>query len=228
MKKQWILAGLVCSGILLMSGCTSKPSTDKTEKSSSSSVAKSSSSEEASQASSQENSSESTESNQHESDRHSNRNTVKTIDQLKISAKDAIKVFQETYSGADITSLEVDTSFGRYYYDIEGIDDQNEYEARIDAETKEVSRKKQESLDRDEQNGVKRNEEKLELKNLLSLKEASKIAEKEEGSGSACDWELEKNHELTCWKVKVQTNDHKIKVKMNAQTGDIIETEQDD
>ncbi len=45
---------------------------------------------------------------------------------------------------------------GNYFYQVEGVDDTNEFELKIDAETKETSEERTEKLDADEQNGVKK------------------------------------------------------------------------
>ena len=67
----------------------------------------------------------------------------------------------------------------------------------------------------------------LDLTNLLSLEEISDSAVKEAGGGQATDWDLDKEMNVTYWEVKVEDG-NKTNVKINAQTGEILETEQDD
>lgn len=45
---------------------------------------------------------------------------------IKVSADRAIELFQNKYPDAAITSLELDSDWGSYFYKIEGVDDQNE------------------------------------------------------------------------------------------------------
>ena len=73
-----------------------------------------------------------------------------------VTVEEAIQIFQDKYPDAAITSIDLDTSFGNYFYQVEGVDDTNEFELKIDAETKETSEERTEKLDADEQNGVKR------------------------------------------------------------------------
>lgn len=147
---------------------------------------------------------------------------------LRVSVEEAIKTYQATYPDSDITSLELDTSFGAYYYKIEGVNDTTEFEIRVDGVTKKVEKEREEQLDRDEQNGVKRREDKIDIQNLLSIKKAAEIAVQQVGGGTATDWDLDKDLGITFWEVTVENNQQETTVKMNAQTGEILETEVDD
>lgn len=147
---------------------------------------------------------------------------------LRVSVEEAIKAYQDTYPDSDITSLELDTSFGAYYYKIEGVNDTTEFEIKVDGVTKKVEKEREEQLDRDEQNGVKRREDKIDIQNLLSIEKAAEIAVQQVGGGTATDWDLDKDLGITFWEVTVENNQQETTVKMNAQTGEILETEVDD
>ncbi|MBO0481112.1 PepSY domain-containing protein [Candidatus Enterococcus courvalinii] len=147
---------------------------------------------------------------------------------LRISVEEAIKAYQDTYPDSDITSLELDTSFGAYYYKIEGVNDTTEFEIKVDGVTKKVEKEREEQLDSDEQNGVKRKEDKIDIQNLLSIEKAAEIAVQQVGGGTATDWDLDKDLGITFWEVTVENNQQETTVKMNAQTGEILETEVDD
>lgn len=54
-------------------------------------------------------------------------------------------------------------------YKVEGVDNETEYEIKINAETKQVEKTKQEKLDREDRDGIKREKEKLDLNNILSI-----------------------------------------------------------
>ncbi|OTN89274.1 hypothetical protein A5819_001766 [Enterococcus sp. 7E2_DIV0204] len=154
--------------------------------------------------------------------------TTKKTSQRKVSVEDAIKAYNEAYPNTSITSLDLDPSFGIYYYEIKGVDDSKEYEVKINAETGELKKEREETLDQDEQNGVEKKNEALELKGILSIEDVSKIAEDSVGEGTANEWALERDLSLTYWEVKVQTGNKEMTVKINAQTGDVLEKELDD
>lgn len=146
----------------------------------------------------------------------------------KVSLSDAIETYKETYPNTDIISISLDTSFGQTVYDIEGIDDNKEYSLKINTDTKEIKKEREENLDRDEKDGVKRRENKLDLTNLKDMKEIFDIALKEAGSGKIDDWEIKEDMGVTYWEVSIKDGMTKeIEYKVNAQTGEIIETDID-
>ena len=83
-------------------------------------------------------------------------------------------------------------------------------------------------LDYDEQNGVERANEKLDLSNILDLQAATQAAQKEAGSGTIESWELDRSLGTTYWEVKFRVNNQEVNVKLNAQNGTILEKEVDD
>ncbi|MDQ4510686.1 PepSY domain-containing protein [Enterococcus faecalis] len=147
---------------------------------------------------------------------------------VAVSLEKVTTAFEKKYPEAKITSLQLDTDFGRYFYEIEGVDQQKEYQVEVNAETGEFTKEKVETLDADEQNGVKMQEEALDLTNIISREQAATLAEKEAKVGQATDWKLEKELGITYWEVKVKEGQQKIEVKIDAHSGKILTTERDD
>lgn len=147
---------------------------------------------------------------------------------VAVSLEKVTTAFEKKYPEAKITSLQLDTDFGRYFYEIEGVDQQKEYQVEVNAETGESTKEKVETLDADEQNGVKMQEEALDLTNIISREQATTLAEKEAKVGQATDWKLEKELGITYWEVKVKEGQQKIEVKIDAHSGKILTTERDD
>ena len=150
------------------------------------------------------------------------------ISNFSISLEDAIEIYKKEVPNTDITKINIDSSFGSHYYEIEGMDDNTEYELKISVDNGEVKEKRDEKLDKDEQNGVKRNEEKLDLTNLKPLSEITETALKEAGSGEAVDWSLEKEISITYWEVNVKNGNKEHDIKINAQSGEVLSTELND
>ena len=148
--------------------------------------------------------------------------------EIKVSEQKAIELFQKEYPNAAITSLELDSSWGSFFYKIDGVDDQIEYEMKINAANEEIQKQNPERLDQDEQNGQKKQEDALDTSKLLSIEEAAKIAEKQAGGGTATDWDLSKELGTTYWEVKVKNGNKSTQVKLNSQTGEVLATENDD
>lgn len=147
---------------------------------------------------------------------------------VAVSLEKVTTAFEKKYPEAKLTSLQLDTDFGRYFYEIEGVDQQKEYQVEVNAETGEFTKEKVETLDADEQNGVKMQEEALDLTNIISREQATTLAEKEAKVGQATDWKLEKELGITYWEVKVKEGQQKIEVKIDAHSGKILTTERDD
>ena len=140
---------------------------------------------------------------------------------VAVSLEKVTTAFEKKYPEAKITSLQLDTDFGRYFYE-------KEYQVEVNAETGEFTKEKVETLDADEQNGVKMQEEALDLTNIISREQATTLAEKEAKVGQATDWKLEKELGITYWEVKVKEGQQKIEVKIDAHSGKILTTERDD
>lgn len=148
-------------------------------------------------------------------------------DSISISLEQALTTYNEQYPDTAIVTLELEKSLGNYYYKIEGVDDSKEYEISIEATDGTVKKEREESLDRDEQNGVKKKADAINTKDLLSIEESSKLAEKEVGKGKATEWKLEQELGITYWEVKVVDGVNDYEVKINAQTGEILEQSAD-
>lgn len=147
---------------------------------------------------------------------------------VAVSLEKVTTAFEKKYTEAKIISVQLDTDFGRYLYEIEGVDNQKEYQVEVNAETGKFTKEKVETLDADEQNGVKMKEEALDLTNIISREQATTLAEKEAKVGQATDWKLEKELGITYWEVKLKEDQQKIEVKIDAHSGKILTTEQDD
>lgn len=63
---------------------------------------------------------------------------------------------------------------------------------------------------------------------MKSLEEVSKIAQESVGQGEAFEWSLDRELSITYWEVKVRSGNDEISVKINAQTGEVVEKEIDD
>lgn len=147
---------------------------------------------------------------------------------VSISVQEAIKEFQKEYPNTDITSIDLDSSFGKYFYEIEGLDNSLEYSAKVDAKSKKISDKQKDRLDVDDRGENTRASKKLDTKDIISVTKASDLAKKEVGKGKATDWKLDKELDTTYWEVKIKNKSKSTEVIMDAKTGDVLSTEIDD
>lgn len=146
---------------------------------------------------------------------------------LKVSLEEAVDKYQETYPDTDITSVELDSKLGDVYYKVKGRDDDREYEISVNAETQEIKKGRDEKIDAEEQGKEQREAESLDLAKVMNPEEAIKIAEKEVGTGHAAEAELDKELSITFWNIKIKDGLKEINVKVNAVSGEVLETKKD-
>lgn len=148
--------------------------------------------------------------------------TIKTdVNKIKLSQQEALDKFDGQFKGKKVKSIDLKLEGNQYVYEIDAIDSTHEYTAEINAETGQVSRAHSEKLDLDD-----RNEKTLDLNNVISRDEASKIAEKHV-KGTSQEWNLEQEGNTAYWDVEVSDGTKLTEVKINAHTKQIVAANHD-
>ena len=136
--------------------------------------------------------------------------------EFKISLDDAVKKFKEEFKADEIevSSIEFDEDNGKYAYDIKGFNGNDEYEAKIDADSGEILSKEQ---DKENDSSDKKA---IDLTKIKDAKEAIKKA-LENNKGFVKSYELDVNDEgKTIYEIDVVGGDD---VELDAETLDIIQ-----
>lgn len=136
--------------------------------------------------------------------------------EFKISLDDAVKKFKEEFKADEIevSSLEFDEDNGKYTYDIKGFNGNDEYEAKIDADSGEILSKEQ---DKEDDSSDKKA---IDFTKIKDSKEAIKKA-LENNKGFVKSYELDVNDEgKTIYEIDVVGGDD---VELDAETLDIIQ-----
>lgn len=147
---------------------------------------------------------------------------------IGLTLEEAVAKYQSAFPDSDITAIELEENRGHYYYEIQGMDDDMEYEIHIHAATGEISKQEKELLDEDERHGVERREKALDLTDVLSIEKAGELAEAAVGEGNAVEWSLERGDGITCWEVKVKAGHAESSVTLDSKTGKVLEIDFDD
>lgn len=150
------------------------------------------------------------------------------ISSINMTIDEAKRIYEKEYPNSSIIAIDVDSSFGTYYFKIEGVDDNKEYELKINTSNSDISKEREESLDPDEQNGIKRTNEAIDFSMLKPLKEIIEIAEPLFEGSIATDAELEKKVGVIYWEIKLKNGSQKMEVKIDATDGKILERTMDD
>ena len=136
--------------------------------------------------------------------------------EFKISLDDAVKKFKEEFKAdeIEISSLEFDEDNGKYAYDIKGFNGNDEYEAKIDADSGEILSKEQ---DKEDDSSDKKA---IDFTKIKDAKEAIKKA-LENNKGFVKSYELDVNDGgKTVYEIDVVGGDD---VELDAETLDIIQ-----
>lgn len=136
--------------------------------------------------------------------------------EFKISLDDAVKKFKEEFKADEIevSYLEFDEDNGKYAYDIKGFNGNDEYEAKIDADSGEVLSKEQDKEDDSDDKKA------IDFTKIKDSKEAIKKA-LENNKGFVKSYELDVNDEgKTVYEIDVVGGDD---VELDAETLDIIQ-----
>ena len=110
--------------------------------------------------------------------------------EFNISLDDAVDKFKETFpsEGVEVSSVELDEDDDNYVYDIQGFDENKEYEAKIDAESGEVLAQEEETDEEVKDNVA------IDFVSIISPKEAMDKA-LENNEGYVKSYEIESNDE---------------------------------
>lgn len=135
--------------------------------------------------------------------------------EFEISLDDAVDKFKETFpsEGVEVSSVELDEDDDNYVYDIQGFDENKEYEAKIDAESGEVLAQEEETDEEVKDNVA------IDFVSIISPKEAMDKA-LENNEGYVKSYEIESNDEgKLVYKINVEDGDD---VELDAESGDIL------
>jgi hypothetical protein len=135
--------------------------------------------------------------------------------EFNISLDDAVDKFKETFpsEGVEVSSVELDEDDDNYVYDIQGFDENKEYEAKIDAESGEVLAQEEETDEEVKDNVA------IDFVSIISPKEAMNKA-LENNEGYVKSYEIESNDEgKLVYKINVEDGDD---VELDAESGDIL------
>lgn len=136
--------------------------------------------------------------------------------EFKVSLDDAVNKFKEAFEvdGIEVSSIEFDEDNGKYAYDIKGFKDNEEFEAKIDAESGEVISKEKDKED-DTKDAMA-----IDFTKVKAPKEAMKKA-MENNKGFVKSYELDFNDQgKLVYEIDVVGGDD---VELDAETSDIIQ-----
>lgn len=150
-------------------------------------------------------------------------NNIRPVTDAPLSLNEALKTFEATYNSADISTIELDEDNGQFFYEIQGIDANNEYEVKIDESNKVVEQSK-------EKRDANDDEKKLILDDYVTVENAIDTAQSQpEADGfTPTSWSLDTERGQAQYEVKLENGQQEVEVTIDAKSGDKIAVEVDD
>lgn len=160
-----------------------------------------------------------------------NKPNATTYDQVTKTAEEFIKFYREAHPKQDLTTVELkyDDDLKFYVVEFEAVDDENEYELKINAATNAEVAKSEQSLVKAKQGGVERREEGLNLEKMKDFKDIKAAAEAAvDIKGFNFDhWELDREGAATVWSLSYKNGKTEVEVKVDAQSGQVVGIDDD-
>ena len=160
-----------------------------------------------------------------------NKPNATTYDQVTKTAEEFIKFYRDAHPKQDLTNVELkfDDDLRFYVVEYDAVDDDNEYELKINAATNAEVAKSEQSLVKAKQGGVERREEGLNLEKMKDFKDIKAAAEAAvDLKGFNFDhWELDREGAATVWTLTYKNGKTEVEVKVDAQSGQVVGIDDD-
>ncbi|OEH54456.1 hypothetical protein AQ616_11910 [Oceanobacillus sp. E9] len=147
-----------------------------------------------------------------------------SVEDVQLTPEEAMQIFTDTYTGAAISSIELDEHNFEYTYEIEGFDDAKEYKTEIDLEKN--------MIDQEEENREKDdNYQELVFDDYVShedaLSTASQAQEVQELVPTS--WNLEIDDGVATYEIEFENDNQKdVTIVIDAKTGEQLTVDVDD
>lgn len=132
---------------------------------------------------------------------------------FQVSLEDAIQTFRDTFGeNVNIEQIEFDDDDGQYHYDLQGWDDQNEYEMEVDAESGDI-------LDQSAESEEDPEEEALDIGSYVAPEEAMNAAAESANTDVVEGWTLDMEDGQALYEIDLEGADD---VDVDAVSGEVI------
>ncbi|WP_303864400.1 PepSY domain-containing protein [Alkalibaculum bacchi] len=141
---------------------------------------------------------------------------------IKLTPGEVFNIYVKKYPNVKVNKLALDFDRGLYIYEVEGYDDTNKYELKIEPVDGEILKEEQKQRDDNDTEGE------ITIENVNKIQELMDKALKDAGNGYKVDeWELKFENGQSIFEIEVvDDNDHDIEYKYNINTMELIEKDQ--
>lgn len=136
---------------------------------------------------------------------------------------DAVSMYFDTFPNSYIESIAMEEEDGRYEYEIEGFDSENEYDLTIHADNGSI-------LEQNQEQNKNNGQPELILENLITENAAMSTTLEESGTAYVKSWKLETIDGKPVYTISIDKNvdenesSNESEVLIDAETGEVIKT----
>lgn len=141
---------------------------------------------------------------------------------IKLTPGEVFNIYVKKYPTVKVNKLALDFDLGSYVYEVEGYDDTNKYELKIEPVDGKILKEEQKQRDDNDTEGE------ITIENVNKIQELMDKALKDAGNSYKVDeWELKFENGQSIFEIEVvDVNDHDIEYKYNINTMELIEKDQ--
>jgi len=141
---------------------------------------------------------------------------------IKLTPGEVLNIYVKKYPNVKVNKLALDFDRVSYVYEVEGYDDTNKYELKIEPVDGKILREEQKQRDDNDTEGE------ITIENVNKIQELMDKALKDAGNSYKVDeWELKFENGQSIFEIEVvDANDHDIEYKYNINTMELIEKDQ--
>jgi len=141
---------------------------------------------------------------------------------IKLTPEEVFNIYVKKYPNVKVNKLALDLDRRSYVYEVEGYDDTNKYELKIEPVDGKILGEEQEQRDHNDKDGE------ITIENVNKIQELIDKALKDAGNGyKVYEWELIFENSQSIFEIEVvDGNDHDIEYKYNINTMELIEKDQ--
>jgi uncharacterized membrane protein YkoI len=137
---------------------------------------------------------------------------------IELTPEDAYDKFMEAHSDSKIREISLDKNMTEYQYVVEGYDDENDYEVKINPVSGDIISDDTEIIDLDDEQGEITKDQ---LSKIESLVEKA-LEESKEGS-KVNEWSLEYDDNILAFDIEVIEDNNEVEYTYDLETENLIE-----
>ena len=164
---------------------------------------------------------------QNQNNAQTTQNNVVGLDVQSEQLGAIVKAFQNQFPNLMITSIKLESAAKPYNYHIEAVDNMKEYDFMYHVAQKHLMLHGEKALDADEQNGIKKSQEGIDITTTSNIDNIIKIALGNDANAKAIAWSIDKDNGKVVWDIKVNANGVVKEVKIDDVSSAILSVDND-